>query len=262
MSDQTENSYPTKSVGQKFTGMGKWGRRMGVEASLPGTCQEAVKHAWVTIQNGKPWPVAIAEATGLWTLQEELFRGKFYRYLVQGEAFDWALLVYRLLQSLGDLIPPIQREELLKRRGLGGFLADHEIKRILGTEKYSAYLNYWYGITLEIALQTVVLHEIRKERIGGGRLLHSWRIDESFRRIYGEGRLVLINEFRNNSHVLGSKGCVYGELKEFTYWLFKLRLNRSEKARVASDTRKALEWMKDMRSGNSTNELRNVNHLG
>ena len=30
------------------------------------------------------------------------------------------------------------------------------------------------------------------------------------------------------------------ELKEFTYWLFKYRLNNSDKARIASDTKKAL----------------------
>ena len=33
------------------------------------------------------------------------------------------------------------------------------------------------------------------------------------------------------------------ELKAFTYWLFKMRVYRSDPARVASDTRKALEWL-------------------
>jgi hypothetical protein len=33
------------------------------------------------------------------------------------------------------------------------------------------------------------------------------------------------------------------ELKEFTYWLFKYRLKHNDKERVASDTRKALDWV-------------------
>jgi hypothetical protein len=34
------------------------------------------------------------------------------------------------------------------------------------------------------------------------------------------------------------------ELKEFTYWLFKYRLRQSDKAKVASDTKKALGQLK------------------
>ena len=33
-------------------------------------------------------------------------------------------------------------------------------------------------------------------------------------------------------------------MKEFTYWLFKYRLKRCEKARIASDTKKALDYLK------------------
>jgi len=33
------------------------------------------------------------------------------------------------------------------------------------------------------------------------------------------------------------------ELKEFTYWLFKYRIKNTDKERVASDTRKALNWV-------------------
>ena len=33
---------------------------------------------------------------------------------------------------------------------------------------------------------------------------------------------------------------LYGDLRAFIYWLFKYRVNQSDPARVASDTRKAL----------------------
>ena len=38
----------------------------------------------------------------------------------------------------------------------------------------------------------------------------------------------------------------YGELKAFTYWLFKYRMNQSDPARVASDTRKALVQLSEL----------------
>jgi hypothetical protein len=41
-----------------------------------------------------------------------------------------------------------------------------------------------------------------------------------------------------------------GELKEFTYWLFKYRLNNCDKARIASDTKKALQELERQWSQN------------
>jgi hypothetical protein len=39
------------------------------------------------------------------------------------------------------------------------------------------------------------------------------------------------------------------ELNEFTYWLFKHRLGNSDKARIASDTKKALLFLNQLRKG-------------
>jgi hypothetical protein len=33
-------------------------------------------------------------------------------------------------------------------------------------------------------------------------------------------------------------------MKEFSYWLFKYRLKQCEKAKIASDTKKALRYLK------------------
>ena len=33
-------------------------------------------------------------------------------------------------------------------------------------------------------------------------------------------------------------------MKEFSYWRFKYRLQHCDKARIASDTKKALDWMR------------------
>jgi hypothetical protein len=36
------------------------------------------------------------------------------------------------------------------------------------------------------------------------------------------------------------------QLKEFTYWLFKYRLKTSDKAKIASDTKKGLDALHQM----------------
>jgi len=67
---------------------------------------------------------------------------------------------------------------------------------------------------------------------------------EVYRRVYGAARGVLLKCFRGGRGYPDLKSISLGELREFTYWLFKYRLKHTEKARVASDTRKALLWLK------------------
>jgi len=45
--------------------------------------------------------------------------------------------------------------------------------------------------------------------------------------------------------MLGSR-IAYADWQAFTYWLFKLRLKRQDKARVASDTRRGLAQLTRM----------------
>ena len=73
--------------------------------------------------------------------------------------------------------------------------------------------------------------------------------DEAYRRIYGAAKAVLLKDFRRERDYAKLRSITLTELKEFTYWLFKYRLRQCEKARVASDTRKALGYLKRQRAG-------------
>jgi len=55
---------------------------------------------------------------------------------------------------------------------------------------------------------------------------------------------VLLKRFRRENGYPQLKSISLTELKEFTYWLFKYRLNHCDKARVASDTKKALTQLR------------------
>ena len=68
--------------------------------------------------------------------------------------------------------------------------------------------------------------------------------DEVYLRVYGGTREALLTRFRQEKSYPPSDSITLSSLKEFTYWLFKYRLKQSEKARIASDTKKALQFLK------------------
>jgi len=72
-----------------------------VEPAL--TASEAVRRLQAQVQAGQPWRQALLEAVGLWTRPFEDFQGRTYRYMIQGEAFDWLTLAERLCSELDGL---------------------------------------------------------------------------------------------------------------------------------------------------------------
>jgi hypothetical protein len=205
---------------------------------------EAVIYLKQALASGRHWYLALLGAMGLWTSAEEIFEGRAYRYLIDGEAFDWLLLAERLCQAVDGLLPEEERNALLFHGIPPLELTDAEVGKLIGEKKYRQYLNYFYGVTVEEVLLLAIQEEIDKERRVGGLRPRADSSDESFRRIYGCTREALFRRFRRDKGYTGTGSATLTELKEFTYWLFKYRLRESEKARVASDTRKALDYLK------------------
>ena len=219
-------------------------RQVQAEAQpFPSEPPEALTHLSDAIACGTSWPTALLEAVGLWTLPEEVYRGRLHRYLIRGEAFDWLLLAQRLAHGADGLIPTQERRQLLRQGSLPTELSLGEFQRLVGRAKYHAYLNYWYGVTVETALQEAVREEVRKERMSRGLSPHSRVTAETFRRIYGEARRPLLAQYLRERERPPCPLAPGGLLKELTYWLFTRRLQRSDGTRVASDTRKGLEWL-------------------
>jgi len=205
---------------------------------------EAVAYFKQALASGKHWYLALLGAMGLWTSAEEVYEGRAYRYLIDGEAFDWLLLAERLCQAVDDLLPEDEKNALLFHGIPPLELTAVEVGKLIGEKKYRQYLNYFYGVTVEEALLLAVQEEIDKERRVGGLRTRSDSADEAFRRIYGGDRETLFTRFRQEKGHAHVDSASLSELREFTYWLFKYRLRESEKARVASDTRKALDYLK------------------
>jgi len=216
--------------------------------------REAILHLREAVSTGKNWYVALLEAIGLWGSAEELHDGRYYRYLIGGEAFDWLTLADRLCQEIDGLIPENQKLDLLFAATPPIDLSASEFRQLIGDAKYRAYLNYLYGVVVEEALVSVVEEEVLKEN-GHLTLILGQRVEqEAYRRIYEAEMFDLLTLFRVQRGYANVDSISLTEKKEFTYWLFKYRVEHSEKAKVASDTRKALAWLQ--RQWNSSTKKR------
>jgi len=200
----------------------------------------AVRHLEQAIASGKHWFIALLEAIRLWTEDEESYNGRHYRYVINGEALDWLLLAERLSESVASLVPEEERLALVFQGRVPLRLTREQFKGLIGPAKYRQYLNYFYGVTVEEALVKAVQDEVRKERYARGRYDDDNLVNEVYLQVYGATRAALLKRFRREKGYPQLRSISLAELKEFTYWLFKYRLAHSEKARAASDTKKAL----------------------
>ncbi|MBI2303434.1 MAG: hypothetical protein HYU86_01630 [Chloroflexi bacterium] len=213
---------------------------------VPGD-EEAVAQFKRDIAGGKHWFVALLAAMNQWRSPQENWCGRDYCYLVGGEAFDWLLLAERLCETVDGAVPEDEKMSLLFQGRLPIEMETQELCRLMGETKYRAYLNYFYGIEVEEALAVAVEEEVRKERGLGGLNREASVAEEVFGRIYGATEHQLWQGFRREMGHSRSDGVTLSQLKEFTYWLFKYRLKRGPKARVASDTKKGLEFLQRLR---------------
>ena len=204
---------------------------------------EALRYFKEAVASGKHWYVSLLGAIGLWSSATEDYNERSYVYLIDGEAFDWLLLAERLCASVVEFLPEKERDALLFHGVPPLELDASQIKDLIGEKKYAQYLNYFYGVTVEEALLLAVQEAIDKERWVQGLRSKSQSTDESYYRIYDADRETLLKQFRQEKGLPHLYSITLDEMKQFTYWLFKYRLKRCEKARIASDTRKALEYL-------------------
>jgi hypothetical protein len=215
------------------------------DATLPAP-DEAILRMRHAIAEGQHWFEALVDAVGRWRPSRETVRRREYNYVIGGDAFDWLLLAERILDEVRDVVPPSEAWALLYDGRWPIDMDDEEFAARLGREKYSAHLNYLYGVLVEEALQLYVEEEIHKEsraRAWG----HDPREDLSmYSRVYGMSRAQLLERYYETTGVLLREKVPYADWKALTYWLFKQRLKIQDKARVASDTRKGLAQLSRM----------------
>jgi len=210
--------------------------------------RDAIEYLKKSVAEGKIWYIALLEAIALWTSPEENVNGYQYQYLVEGEAFDWLLLAERLCKEISDSIPDNELIDLLFHGNLPQPITEEEFKDIIGDAKYHAYLNYLYGITVETFIIYAMEDEILKERSAHALSNSKEEPLNSYQRLYGCGQEILLRLFREEKHYSHNPDISLNELREFTYWLFKYRLKHSDRAKLASDTKKGIDYFRQQRA--------------
>jgi hypothetical protein len=198
------------------------------------------------LNDGRDWATALVEAMAAWTAPNETLGERQYSYFIGGEAFDWLTLAERLCGEVRGLIPDDECERLLVEGRFPGSLDEASFKDLLGVDKYRGYLNYFYGVTVEEALQLAVESEVHKRHLSNGNQFQDDFSEEAFGRIYLLSRSELLDLFHEEKSLPFDHTMDLTENKEFTYWLFTYRVRNSDKARVASDTRKGLLQLQRM----------------
>ena len=108
------------------------------ETALTHRVPEAILHLRTALAAVAPWRHALLEAMGLWTIPEETYDGRRYRYLLQGEAFDWLLLAERLCADVDGAIPADEKEQLLFSGQIPDSVDENQFRNYLGPSKYRA----------------------------------------------------------------------------------------------------------------------------
>ena len=214
--------------------------------SISPSVKEAVDRLRSAARDGRDWTTALVEAMALWTDPHETLDGRHFNYFIGGEAFDWMLLAERLFMELDGIVDDDERELLLFSSRLPGGMDESTFKNLLGVDKSRGHLNFYYGVTVEEALQVAVEQEVQKRYLSNGVQVQGDLAEEACVKIYGATRSDLFAKFRDEMGHESRDSISLGENREFTYWLFKYRVHRSDKARVASDTKKGLEQLQRM----------------
>ena len=73
---------------------------------------------------------------------------------------------------------------------------ESQFKDLLGADKYRGYLNYFYGVMVEEALQLAVEAEVHKRHLSNGNQYQRDFMDEAYFGIYGAPMSTLLKLFR------------------------------------------------------------------
>lgn len=202
----------------------------------------------------EPWHVALLHAVGQWTRPGEHVHGRYWHYVIGGEALDWLTLAQRLCLEIPDAVPGRELEALVFRGQLPERVRPERFRRLIGPYRYTALLNFHYGVTVEEALQLLTEEAIRKNRLACCYQDSDNVVEEAHRSLYGDMRAALARQFFDETSGLWGKDPESFSLpawREFTYWLFKRRIRKWHPARVASDTRRSLELLRELQNGAS-----------
>ena len=198
-----------------------------------------IKDLQTKVSKSENWEKCIVDFIGLWTEKEEFYRGYKYNYLIDEEALDWLTLTERLVSSIKAQIPKSTYYYSSCTGLLPSIETYHYMKNSLPKLKLSQMRNYYYGVIIENFIYHYKLQEYEKNS-----LFYANYENEFYKEIYGKSLSTLIAKFYTEEKISKKDKLNFYELKKFSYWLFKYRINNTDNTKMAHETNMAINKAK------------------
>ena len=201
------------------------------------------------------WQTAFIETVAAWPIENERIYGENFHYFIGGEAFNWKRLAERIATQITEeeRSPNLNGEliDWISTSGVFGGLDEQEFRRILGVDGWRAHLNYFYGVQIEQCLIVAVQTRIQKRRYSGGLPPSDDASDRAYLGLYEDTEQTLYDHFlaetadRLSDLIAESPDDTrtIALEEEFTYWLFKRRIEYTLAPQIAAETKRGLEMM-------------------
>ena len=204
------------------------------------------------------WQTPFIETVAAWPIENEAIFDQTFHYFIGDEAFNWKRLAERIaIQLPQERHPPALDGELfdwISYSNVFGGIDEQEFRRILGVDGWRAHLNYFYGVQIEQCLITAVQSRIQKRRYSKGMPPSDDASERAYIGLYEDSEQSLWDRFlTENSDRLAALISESPEdtrsialEEEFTYWLFKRRIEHTNASQIAAETQRGLDMMKRM----------------
>ena len=201
------------------------------------------------------WQTAFLETVAAWPIENERVYGETFHYFIGGEAFNWKRLAERIATQIdeeGSITLPAEKIfDWIESSGVFGGIPENEFRRILGIDGWRAHLNHFYGVHIEQCLIAAIQARNHKRRYSAGLPPSDESSDRAYLGLYEEteqdlwqlfidenaDRLPdLIAESPDETRTIALD-------EEFTYWLFKRRIEYTLAPQIAAETQRGLDMM-------------------
>tara|TARA_Y100000590_G_scaffold117723_1_gene134641 strand:+ start:45709 stop:46464 length:756 start_codon:yes stop_codon:yes gene_type:complete len=211
----------------------------------------------------KDWQVNILNEISGWDFSNK--KQEHLEYLIFGEALDWKLLAEIISYNKNGFIDDKLYKWLNFSDPLGGF--NHlQIKEFTNQKVYDSIISFYYGVIVERSLIIDTQEKYYKKNIGAGIPPNEDFCDNVFTDLYNLTYSNLREDYNKNfSFNRNNKSAffLYDENK-FTYWLFKIRILNSQPEKLASDTKRGLDRLLNIKNNHfkkiSNDILNNKNY--
>ena len=192
------------------------------------------------IENGINWEKAVVDCISDWDISEEFYRGYKYKYWINNEAFDWMTLTERLGSAIKSYLNKKKYHELIFTGLLPNKSSYEYMKKVISKNKLSQMRNFYYGIIIEDLIYIQKSQQYLKNSLND---INGY---DGYEEIYGKNINLLFQQFAKNIKFTKQSTINLYTYKEFIYWLFKFRIQNTDKTKVASDTNLSIKLAKNI----------------